>query len=123
MSLSTKEWIDELKSISVNELNERIRLFEETFNVSARATAPPPPAQTQSKEPAEQDSFDVILVSPGDKKIQAIKAIRKATGLGLKEAKTVADQAPAPVKEGLDKESAEKLKEELLEAGAEVELK
>ena len=129
MATSTQEWIDELKSISVLELSERIKALEEAFGVSATAVAAAAPAAGgpaggDGAEPVEeQTSFDVILTGAGDKKIQVIKVVRAATGLGLKEAKALVDEAPKPVKEGADKEEAEKLKSELEEAGATVELK
>ena len=125
---STQEWIDELKSISVLELSERIKALEETFGVSATAVAAPAPAGGgaggEAAEAAEeQTAFDVVLQAAGDKKIQVIKVVRAATGLGLKEAKALVDEAPKPVKEGVDKEEADKLKADLEEAGATVELK
>ena len=125
---TTQEWIDELKSISVLELSERIKALEETFGVSATAAAVAAPvgaAQTDGagEEAEEQNSFDVVLTAAGDKKIQVIKVVRAATGLGLKEAKALVDEAPKPVKEGVDKEEAEKLKTDLEEAGGTVELK
>src|SRR5918998_4266212 len=129
MATSTQEWIDELKSISVLELPERIKALEEEFGVSASAApvaVAPGPGGTGDGggEPAEeQTAFDVVLTAAGDKKIQVIKVVRAATGLGLKEAKALVDEAPKPVKEGVDKEEAEKLKGELEEAGASVELK
>ncbi len=128
MAISTQEWIDELKSISVLELSERIKALEEAFGVSATAVAAPVApgaAQTDGAgEPAEeQTSFDVVLTAAGDKKIQVIKVVRAATGLGLKEAKALVDEAPKPVKEGVDKTEADKLKADLEEAGGSVELK
>jgi len=124
---STQEWIDELKSISVLELSERIKALEETFGVSATAVAAAAPAGGGGGEAAaeveEQTAFDVVLQAAGDKKIQVIKVVRAATGLGLKEAKALVDEAPKPVKEGIDKEEADKLKADLEEAGATVELK
>jgi large subunit ribosomal protein L7/L12 len=126
---TTQEWIDELKGISVLELSERIKALEETFGVSATAVAAAAPggagAATDGAAEAaeEQSSFDVVLSGAGDKKIQVIKVVRAATGLGLKEAKALVDEAPKPVKEGLDKAEAEKLKGDLEEAGAIVELK
>jgi large subunit ribosomal protein L7/L12 len=126
---TTQEWIDELKSISVLELSERIKALEETFGVSATAVAaaaPPgagPAADGGGEAAEEQSSFDVLLTGAGDKKIQVIKVVRAATGLGLKEAKALVDEAPKPVKEGIDKAEAEKLKADLEEAGASVELK
>ena len=124
---STQEWIDELKSISVLELSERIKALEETFGVSANAVAAVAPGGAGAGEPAEpveeQTAFDVVLQAAGEKKIQVIKVVRAATGLGLKEAKALVDEAPKPVKEGVDKEEADKLKADLEEAGATVELK
>ncbi len=124
---TTQEWIDELKNISVLELSERIKALEETFGVSATAVAPAaaPAAATDGGGEAaeEQSTFDVILTGPGDKKIQVIKVVRAATGLGLKEAKALVDEAPKPVKEGIDKAEAEKLKADIEEAGGSVELK
>jgi large subunit ribosomal protein L7/L12 len=126
--VSTEEWIEELKAISVMELAERIKALEEEFGVSATAVAAAAPAAAApgadgAGAEEEQSTFDVVLNSAGDKKIQVIKVVRAATGLGLKEAKAVVDEAPKPVKEGIDKEEAEKLKGELEEAGAQVELK
>ena len=128
MATSTQEWIDELKSISVLELSERIKALEEEFGVSATAVAAAAPAAGGGGGEAaaaeeEQSSFDVVLTAAGDKKIQVIKVVRAATGLGLKEAKALVDEAPKPVKEGLDREEAEKLKSEIEEAGGSVELK
>ena len=127
MATSTQEWIDELKAISVLELSERIKALEETFGVSAQAVAAPAavagPADGGAEEAEEQTAFDVVLTAAGDKKIQVIKVVRAATGLGLKEAKALVDEAPKPIKEGVDKEEAEKLKADLEEAGGSVELK
>ena len=126
---TTQEWIDELKSISVLELSERIKALEEEFGVSATAVAAAAPAAgapTADGDGAaaeEQTAFDVVLTGAGDKKIQVIKVVRAATGLGLKEAKALVDSAPEPVKEGLEREEAEQLKSDLEEAGGEVELK
>ena len=127
MATSTEEWIEELKGISVLELSERIKALEEAFGVSATAVAaaaPAPAAGDGGGEAAEEQStFDVILTAAGDKKIQVIKVVRAATGLGLKEAKALVDEAPKPVKEGIDKAEADKLKADLEEAGGSVELK
>jgi large subunit ribosomal protein L7/L12 len=126
---STQEWIDELKSISVLELSERIKALEEEFGVSATAVAAAAPAGAVAaggdggEAEEEQTAFDVILTGAGDKKIQVIKVVRAATGLGLKEAKALVDEAPKPIKEGLEREEADKLKSELEEAGATVEVK
>ena len=126
-ALSTEDWIEELKSISVLELSERIKALEEEFGVSATAVAAAAPAAGASAdgEGAEEESttVDVVLTAPGDKKIQVIKAVRAATGLGLKEAKALVDAAPKAIKEGLEREEADKLKADLEEAGGEVELK
>jgi large subunit ribosomal protein L7/L12 len=127
MATSTQEWIDELKTISVLELSERIKALEEAFGVSATAVAAAAPAGAAAGEAAEaeeeQTSFDVVLTGAGEKKIQVIKVVRAATGLGLKEAKALVDEAPKPVKEGIEKEEADKLKADLEEAGGSVELK
>jgi large subunit ribosomal protein L7/L12 len=126
---TTQEWIDELKSISVLELSERIKALEEAFGVSATAVAAAAPAGVAAagdgaaEAAEEQTAFDVVLTAAGDKKIQVIKVVRAATGLGLKEAKALVDEAPKPVKEGVDKAEAEKLKADLEEAGGVVELK
>ena len=127
MATSTQEWIDELKSISVLELSERIKALEEEFGVSATAVAAAAPAGAGAVDegPAEEEqtAFDVVITGAGDKKIQVIKVVRAATGLGLKEAKAVVDEAPRAVKEGVDRDEAEKLQPELEEAGASVEIK
>jgi large subunit ribosomal protein L7/L12 len=125
---TTEEWIDELKGISVLELSERIKALEEAFGVSAAAVAAPAaaaPAAGDGAGPAEEEqtSFDVVLTAAGDKKIQVIKVVRAATGLGLKEAKALVDEAPKPIKEGVDKDEADKLKADLEEAGGSVEVK
>ena len=129
MATSTQEWIEELKSISVLELAERIKALEEEFGVSAAAIAAPMAAPAGAggdggAEAAEEGgTVDVILAGAGDKKIQVIKVVRAATGLGLKEAKALVDEAPKPVKEGIEKDEADKLQQELQEAGATVEVK
>src|SRR4030081_3750221 len=129
MATSTQDWIDELKGISVLELAERIKALEEEFGVSAAAIAAPVAApgagggDGAAAEAEEAGPVDVILTGSGDKKIQVIKVVRAATGLGLKEAKALVDEAPKPVKEGIEKAEAEKLKADLEEAGGSVELK
>ena len=129
MATSTQDWIEELKGISVLELAERIKALEEEFGVSAAAVAAPAAAPAgggggdAGGGEEESSTVDVILASSGDKKIQVIKVVRAATGLGLKEAKALVDEAPKPVKEGVEREEADKLKQELEEAGASVELK
>ena len=126
---STQEWIDELKGITVLELAERIKALEEEFGVSASAVAAAAPAAGADGAGAdgaaaeEPSTFDVVLTAAGDKKIQVIKVVRAATGLGLKEAKALVDEAPKPIREALDRDEAEKLKGELEEAGGQVELK
>lgn len=126
--VSTEDWIEELKSISVLELSERIKALEEEFGVSATAVAAAAPAAAGA--PAadgggaeESSTVDVHLAEVGGQKVPVIKVVRSATGLGLKEAKALVDAAPGPVKEGVEREEAEKLKAELEEAGATVELK
>jgi large subunit ribosomal protein L7/L12 len=127
MATKTEEWIDELKSISVLELSERIKALEEAFGVSATAVAAAAPAAAagDGAGDAEEESstVDVVLTGPGDKKIQVIKVVRAATGLGLKEAKALVDEAPKPIREGIERDEAEKLKGEIEEAGGSVELK
>jgi large subunit ribosomal protein L7/L12 len=129
MATSTQDWIEELKGISVLELAERIKALEEEFGVSAAAVAAPAAAAAgggggdAGSEDEGPSTVDVILTASGDKKIQVIKVVRSATGLGLKEAKALVDEAPKPVKEGIEREEADKLKAELEEAGGSVELK
>ena len=131
MAMTTEEWIDELKGISVLELSERIKALEEAFGVTAAApvaVAAAPAAGGGGGDAGgggdeEQSAFSVVLESAGDKKIQVIKVVRQITGLGLKEAKDLVDGAPGNVKEGVAKEDAEKMKADLEEAGASVSLK
>src|SRR2546427_7976600 len=129
MATSTQEWIEELKNISVLELAERIKALEEEFGVSATAVAAPVAApaggggEAGGESAEEAGALDVILTQAGDKKIQGIKVVRAGTGLGLKEAKALVDEGPQPVKEGIEKEEGEKLRQELQEAGATVGLK
>ena len=125
---TTQEWIDELKGISVLELSERIKALEEEFGVSATAVAAAAPAAAgggdgAAAEEAAPTTVDVVLTAAGDKKIQVIKVVRAATGLGLKEAKALVDEAPKAIREGVEREEGEKLKGELEEAGGAVELK
>ena len=126
--VTTEDWIEELKGISVLELSERIKALEEEFGVTATAVAAAAPAAgggggAEDGAGEESSTVDVVLTAAGDKKIQVIKAVRAATGLGLKDAKALVDEAPKPVKEGIDREEADKLKAELEEAGGSVELK
>jgi large subunit ribosomal protein L7/L12 len=123
---TTAEWIDELKAISVLELSERIKALEEEFGVSATAVAAAAPAAGGGGDAAaeeESSTVDVVLTAAGDKKIQVIKAVRAATGLGLKEAKALVDEAPKAIKEGIERDEADKLKSEIEEAGGTVEVK
>jgi large subunit ribosomal protein L7/L12 len=122
------ELIDEIKKMSVLELSELIKALEEEFGVSATAVAAAAPAAATAGDggaAAEEESatVDVVLTGTGDKKIQVIKVVRAATGLGLKEAKALVDGAPNPVREGVDREEGERLKGEIEEAGGTVELK
>lgn len=129
MATSTQEWIDELKSISVLELSERIKALEEEFGVSATAVAAAAPAAAAAGGGdgdgggEESATVDVVLAEVGGQKVPVIKVVRAATGLGLKEAKALVDEAPKAIKEGVEREEADKLKAELEEAGAKVELK
>ncbi|WP_026531246.1 50S ribosomal protein L7/L12 [Haematomicrobium sanguinis] len=126
--LSTEELLDAFKELSLIELSEFIKAFEETFDVTAAApvavAGAAPAGGAGGDAPAEEkDEFDVILEAAGDKKIAVIKEVRALTSLGLKEAKDLVDGAPKPVLEGANKEAAEKAKAQLEEAGATVTLK
>ncbi len=125
--ISTEDWIEELKGISVLELSERIKALEEEFGVSATAVAAAAPAAGGGGDAgaAEEESstVDVVLTEVGGQKVPVIKVVRAATGLGLKEAKALVDEAPGPIKEGIERDEAEKLKAELEEVGATAELK
>jgi large subunit ribosomal protein L7/L12 len=127
-TLSTAELLDVFKNMSVLELNDFLKAFEEEFGVTAAApvaVAGPAPAAGDGGAAAaeEQDEFDVVLTAAGDKKIQVIKEVRSLTSLGLKEAKDLVDSAPKPVLEKASKEDADKAKAQLEGAGATVELK
>jgi large subunit ribosomal protein L7/L12 len=128
MAMTKDQWVDEIKSMSVLDLSELVKALEEEFGVSAAAAtvavaAPAGGGGATAEAAEEQTEFDVMLLAAGEKKIQVIKVVRSVTGLGLKEAKAVVDEAPGPVKEGVTKEEAEKIKGELEEAGATVEVK
>ena len=129
MAVSKEELMETIENMTVLELSELVKALEERFGVSATAVAAVPAAGTAAGDGAgaateeEQTEFDVVLQSAGEKKIQVIKVVRAATGLGLKEAKALVDEAPNPVKEALSREDAENLKSQLEEAGATVELK
>lgn len=122
--LTKEDILEAIKNMTVLELSELVKDFEETFGVSAAAPMMAAAPIAQEAAPVEEKTkFDVILTSAGEKKIQVIKEIRALTSLGLKEAKAVADEAPKPIKEGVSKEEAEKIKAQLEAAGATVELK
>ena len=124
---STEDWIEELKGISVLELSERVKALEEEFGVSATAVAAAAPAGAPAGDGAaaeeEATTVDVVLTEVGGQKVPVIKVVRAATGLGLKEAKALVDEAPKAIKEGVEREEGDKLKADLEEAGASVELK
>ena len=125
---TTEEWIDELKGITVLELSERIKALEEEFGVSATAVAAAAPAAGGGGDAGdgggdEGATVDVVLTGAGDKKIGVIKVVRAATGLGLKEAKALVDEAPNPIKEGIEREEADKIKADVEEAGGTAEIK
>ena len=119
--MTNEQILEAVKAMTVLELNDLVKAIEDEFGVTA--AAPVAAAGGGAAVEEEQSEFDVILTSAGDKKIQVIKAVREITGLGLKEAKAVVDEAPKAVKEGVSKEEAEELKAKLEEVGASVELK
>jgi large subunit ribosomal protein L7/L12 len=125
--ISKQDVIDFIANMSVLELSEMVKELEDKFGVSAAAPvammAAGPAGDAGGAAAEEKTEFDVVLTTPGDKKIAVIKEVRAITGLGLKEAKELVDSAPKPVKEGIAKEDAEKIKAQLEEAGAQVELK
>ena len=124
--MNVEQVFEEIKGATMAEVNELAEKLQDEFGVSPMAAMPAAgaaPAAAEAAAEEEKTEFDVVLVSAGDKKIPVIKAVREVTQLGLKEAKALVDGAPSPVKEGIVKEDAEKLKEKLEEAGATVELK
>ncbi|MEZ3436584.1 MAG: 50S ribosomal protein L7/L12 [Lachnospiraceae bacterium] len=121
--LTTAEFIEAIKELSVLELNELVKACEEEFGVSAAAGVVVAAAGGEAAAAEEKDEFDVELVSAGSSKVKVIKVVREITGLGLKEAKAVVDEAPKVVKEGVSKAEAEELKAKLEAEGAEVNLK
>ena len=126
MAVTKEELMETIENMTVLELSELVSALEERFGVSATAVAAAPAAAAGDGAAAaeeEQTEFDVVLQGPGEKKIQVIKVVRAATGLGLKEAKALVDEAPNSVKEALSREDAEALQAQLEEAGASVELK
>jgi len=126
MAVNQQELMESIENMTVLELSELVKALEERFGVSATAVAAAPAAGAAAgaaEAEEEQTEFDVVLTGPGEKKIQVIKVVRAATGLGLKEAKALVDEAPNPVKEAISKEDAEALKTQIEEAGGSVELK
>jgi large subunit ribosomal protein L7/L12 len=123
MSLSKEDIINAIEAMSVKDVVELISAMEEKFGVSAAAAVAVAASSDAGAAAEEQTEFDVVLTNAGEKKVNVIKAVRSITGLGLKEAKAIVDEAPSTVKEGLSKDDAAKAKAELEEAGATVELK
>jgi len=123
MAISKEDILEAVGSLTVMELNDLVKAFEEKFGVSAAAVAVAGPAGAAAAAVEEQTEFTVMLLGPGDKKVEVIKVVRAVTGLGLKEAKDLVDGAPKPVKEGIAKADAEALKKQLEDAGAKVEVK
>lgn len=125
--MKTDELLGVFEEMSVLELSEFLKAFEDKFDVTAAApmtvAAATAPGEVGAAIEEEQDEFDVVLIAAGDKKIQVIKEVRALTSLGLKEAKAVVDEAPGPVLEGVDKDAAQKAKEQLEAVGASIELK
>jgi large subunit ribosomal protein L7/L12 len=120
-----KKFAEELVNLSVKEVNELAKILKEEYGIepAAAAVAIAGPAASAAPAAVEKSTFDVILKNAGGQKLQIVKLVKDITGLGLKEAKAVVDAAPGPVKEGVSKEEAEAIKNQLVEAGAEVELK
>ena len=124
MALSKEDILNAIAEMSVMDVVELVEAMEEKFGVSAAAAVAAAPVAAEGAAAAEEKTeFDVILTGAGDKKVNVIKVVRAATGLGLKEAKGIVDGAPAPLKEGVSKDEAEELKKQLEEAGASVEVK
>ena len=125
MAISKEEILEAVGNMTVMELNDLVKAFEEKFGVSpaAMAVAAPGAGGGAAAAAEEQTEFTVVLAAVGDKKVEVIKVVRAATGLGLKEAKDLVDGAPKPVKEGVAKADAEALKKQLEDAGAKVEIK
>jgi len=128
MALSKDDILNAIAEMSVMEVVELVQSMEEKFGVSAAAPmavapAGAPGADEQASDAEEQSEFSVVLASVGDKKVNVIKAVRAITGLGLKEAKTLVDEAPSPIKEGIGKDESEEIKKQLEDAGASVDVK
>ena len=125
-TMTVEKWIEEIKGMSVLDLSNLVKALEEEFGVSAAAApvaAAGPAGGGEAAAEAEQTEFDVVLTNAGASKIQVIKVVKASTGLGLKEAKDLVDAAPGPIKSGVARDEADKLKAELEEAGASVEVK
>ena len=124
MAITKEDILEAVGALTVMELNDLVKAFEEKFGVSAASMAVAAPgAGAAAAAVEEQTEFNVILLAAGDKKVEVIKVVRAVTGLGLKEAKDLVDGAPKPVKEGIAKADAEALKKQLEDAGAKVEVK
>jgi large subunit ribosomal protein L7/L12 len=126
-AMTVEKWIEEIKGMSVLDLSNLVKALEEEFGVSAAAApaaaAAAPAGGGEAAAEAEQTEFEVVLTGAGASKIQVIKVVKASTGLGLKEAKDLVDAAPGPIKSGVPRDEADKLKAELEEAGATVEIK
>jgi large subunit ribosomal protein L7/L12 len=123
MACTFEQILETIENLTVKELNELVKLFEEKFEVSAQPTVVAGAGAAGGEAAEEKTEFDVILKNPGAKKINVIKVVRQITGAGLKEAKEIVDGAPSTIKEAVSKEEAEEIKKQLEEAGAEVEVK
>ncbi len=123
MACTFEQILETIENLTVKELNELVKLFEEKFDVSAQPTVVAGAGAAGGEAAEEKTEFDVILKSPGAKKINVIKVVRQITGAGLKEAKGMVDEAPTTIKEAVSKDEAEEIKKQLEEAGAEVEVK
>ncbi len=123
MAITKEDILNAVEALTVMELNELVKAFEEKFGVSAAAVAVAGPAAGGAAAAEEKTEFDVILASAGDQKVGVIKVVRAITGLGLKEAKDLVDGAPKPLKEGVSQAEADDIKKQLEEAGAKVEIK
>jgi len=123
MACTFEQILETIENLTVKELNELVKLFEEKFEVSAQPTVVAGAAGAAGEAAEEKTEFDVILKDPGAKKINVIKVVRQITGAGLKEAKEMVDNAPTTIKEAVSKEEAEEIKKQLEEAGATVEVK
>ena len=123
MACTFEQILETIENLTVKELNELVKLFEEKFDVSAQPTVVAGAGAAAGEAAEEKTEFDVILKSPGAKKINVIKVVRQITGAGLKEAKGIVDGAPSTIKEAVSKDEAEEIKKQLEEAGAEVEVK